>query len=404
MNLLFIVSSFSAGIITVLTSVGIIAYYNISFAVFAIVISIMVLILPLVFQKKLEEKNEDTLSKKDDVVENMKNIFANIEYIRLEQQKSIVENILKPVQSKYSESLISYEKLKSVLAHLINGVLLCVEILVYAVGCYMISLGNIDIAVFVKVVLMISVTKNGVNWLMEGIQSIHDIKNSQKRIKKIMLKGTEDSGKALDGIHNLKLENLSFKYEENNTKITYPYLVLEEKNIYHLVGKNGIGKSTLLKVLGKYYSGYEGSILVNKSQELKDVNEKDWYRLVAYIPQKPLLFHMSIKDNILLGLRDVDWELYEKLMNEFGLKKIEDKMVGFGGEGVSGGEAQSISIVRVLLRKPQMILADEPYNTLDIHRKNTLNNYIDMMKSTTFVIVSHQKFQIERTIMEVHMQ
>ncbi|MCR2046752.1 ABC transporter ATP-binding protein/permease [Acetatifactor muris] len=398
MNLIFIVSYFTAGTITVLASVGIIACYHIGFALMAIVISITVLLLPLLFQKKLERRNDEKLSQKDVVVENMKNIFANVEYIRLEKQKSMVRSILRPVQDRYAGAIISYEKLKSVLTYLVNAVLLCIEILVYGAGCYMISLGNINIAVFVKVVLMISVTKNGVSWLMEGVQSIHDIKNSQKRIETVLLKNEEAKGEALSSLHKIILKNVCFEYEGSNTRIEYPDLVLEEKNVYHLVGINGAGKSTLLKILAKYYYNYEGSILVNGEQKLKDIDERSWYGFLAFIPQKPLLFHMSVRDNILLGNREADRDLYEKLLDDFRIKELEDKTVGFGGEGISGGEAQSISLVRALLRKPQMILADEPYNTLDVSRKEMLNKYIDMMDSTTFIIVSHQVFLTEREI------
>ncbi len=398
MNLVFVVSYFISGIVTILISVGIIARYHIGFAVLSIAISIVVLAVPFLFQKKLEEKNGEKSSQEDDVTETMKNIFANVEYIRLENQKSIVGILLKQVQNRYVEAIISYEKLKTVLTYLVNAVLLCIEILIYAAGCYMISSGNIDIAVFVKVVLMITVTKNGVSWLIEGVQCIHDIKNSRKRIETILLSSGEAAGETLNSLHNLVLKNVCFEYEDSNTKITYPDMVLEEKNVYHLVGKNGTGKSTLLKIFEKYYCDYEGSILVNGEQELKRIDEKDWHDFVAFIPQKPLLFHMSIRENVLLGNKNVDWDLYEKLMEDFGIKEMEDKIVGFEGEGISGGEAQSISIVRALLRKSRMILADEPYNTLDSNRKDVLNQYIDMLDSAAFVIVSHQVFQIKRNI------
>ncbi len=398
MNLVFLVSYFLAGTVTVLVSVGIIACYQVGFAVLAIVISLTVLLLPLLFQKKLEERKEEQFSQKDSLVENMKNIFAGVEYIRLQKQKAIVGSLLRPVQDKYAEAAISYEKLKTVLTYLVNAVLLWIEMFIYAAGCPMISKGSIDLAAFVKVVLMISVTKNGVSWLMEGVQSIHDVKNSRKRIETILLKKDGADGEPLSCLHKLTLRNVCFEYAENNTRIAYPSLALEENKVYHLVGKNGAGKSTLLKILGQHYCGYEGSILVNGKQELKDIDEKDWHRFVAFIPQKPLLFHMSVKDNILFGNRNADWNLYEQLLNDFRLKDIEEKTVGFGGEGISGGEAQSISVVRALLRKPKMILADEPYNTLDANRKNMLNKYIDMLDSTAFLIVSHQAFRIEREI------
>lgn len=339
MNLVFMMSYFIAGTITVLVSVGIIAYYHIGFALMAIVTSATVLNLPLLFQEKLEERNEEKLSRKDDVVENMKNIFANVEYIRLQKQKSIIRSILAPAQDKYAEASISYGKLENVSTYLVNAVLLCIEIGIYAIGCYMISLGKVDLAVFVKVVLMISVTKNGVSWLIEGAQSIHDMKSSRKRIEAVLLTNDRAAGESLIGVHNLILKNVCFAYAQSNAQIAYPDIVLEEKNVYHLVGKNGAGKSTLLKALAKYYFDYEGDIWVNGEQKLKDIDERDWHRFVAFIPQKPLLFHMSVKDNIILGNTDVDWELYERLMNDFRIKEIEDKIVGFGGEGVSGGEA-----------------------------------------------------------------
>lgn len=212
------------------------------------------------------------------------------------------------------------------------------------------------------------------------------------------MKNEEANGEALSSLHKIILKNVCFEYAGSNTRIEYPDLVLEEKNVYHLVGINGAGKSTLLKILAKYYYNYEGSILVNGEQKLKDIDERSWHGFLAFIPQKPLLFHMSIRDNILLGNREADRDLYEKLLDDFRIKELEDKIVGFGGEGISGGEAQSISLVRALLRKPQMILADEPYNTLDVSRKEMLNKYIDMMDSTTFIIVSHQVFLTEREI------
>lgn len=398
MNLVYIVSCFAAGAITVLVSVGVIAHYSVAFAFMSIAGSLIVLTLPLLFQRKLEEKNSEKLVQKDGFVENLKNILANVEYIRLERQKSIVKSILNPVQREYAESMISYEKLETVLSHLVSAVLLYLEMLIYAAGCYMISSDSIDIAVFVKVVLMISVTKNGISWLMEGAQSIHAIKNSRKRIETVLPKGMETGGEPLSCLRHLVLRDVSFEYADSDTRITYPDFVLEGKKVYHLIGKNGAGKSTLLKILEKSYSGYEGDILVNGERNLREIDEKDWHDLVACIPQKPLLFHMSVRDNILLGNRNIDPELYERLINEFGIKEIEDKIVGFGGEGISGGEAQSISIVRAFLRKPRMILADEPYNTLDAHRKNTLNRYMDGLDSTIFVIVSHQTVQLKRRI------
>jgi len=65
---------------------------------------------------------------------------------------------------------------------------------------------------------------------------------------------------------------------------------------------------------------------------------------------------------------------------------------------VSGGQKQRAAVARAMITEPDMILADEPYNTLDANRKNMLNKYIDMLDSTAFLIVSHQAFRIEREI------
>lgn len=390
MNLIFLVSFFMAGIIALAVSMGITAWYSPEFAGLSLLTSTAAVLVPLLFQKRLEKRNEDRLEKKDETVERMKHVFANAEYIRLERHKGIAQCLLKPIQEKYADACIGYDRLQAALAYGITAVMLLIEISIYALGCYLISRGNMDFAVFVKVILLVGVTKNGIHWIVEGVGCIHDIRNSKKRIEKVTLPGTNAENQSLEEIHDIVIDGVSYTYPETDKTIIYPSASLETHNIYHIKGQNGAGKTTLLKILMKYYPDYEGNILVD-GKNLREIRREDWYGLVSYIPQKPVLFHLSVRDNILLGNKNVDNELYEKLLKDFRLKELENKMVGFGGEGISGGEAQSISIVRTLLRKPGVVLADEPYNTLDQERRRIFSQYMNSMEDTLFLVVSHQE-------------
>lgn len=177
-------------------------------------------------------------------------------------------------------------------------------------------------------------------------------------------------------------------------------LNLEAGELYCLLGPSGSGKTTLLNIMGGLIKPTIGDIYID-GQNIVNLKDKDLTDLrvekVGYIFQNyNLIPFLTVKENILLQQKlkkkknkDV-MELYESLVNELGIKEIENKYV----DCLSGGQQQRVAIARCLIMKPAIILADEPTGNLD---KENTNKFIKLVKdlmrksSTTFVIVTHDE-------------
>ncbi len=397
MNLIYFCSFLGAGLLTTVISVCLIAYHSPLFSILSVLFCCISILLPLHFQKKLEEKREKTLKARDGVSEILRNIFANIEYIRLEKQKNMLGYLLTPKQKYFADTTMNYQKSNILMGCLLNIVMLSAEAVVYMCGCWAIGKQIMDYNILVYIILMTSVTRNGIYWLIEALSCVHDIRSASNRMRSLEINSDADRIEKVETINEITIHNVSYTYEETKEKLAYANMCFKHNVVYWLKGKNGTGKSTLLKILTGFYPNYDGEIKVNGCN-FKAINLDEWRQKVGYIPQKPVLFRMTVKENILFGNSSIDNTLYEQLMTMFRLKEIEEKVVEFNGTGISGGEAQCVSIIRELLRKPKILLVDEPFNTLDADRKDIFCKYISKMTDTMFIIVSHHNFLLDREV------
>lgn len=158
----------------------------------------------------------------------------------------------------------------------------------------------------------------------------------------------------------IKIEKLKKLYG-NRTVLDIPELEIRNGECVILVGHNGSGKSTLLKILAGTENKTEGNIIIDGQ--------------IYYLPQQSLPFNKSVKSNLLYcleGNRKEKHELCNKLLDAFSLKHLENK----NAKTLSGGECQRLALSRVLCRKGDVILLDEPSSAADITGRELINNII----------------------------
>lgn len=185
----------------------------------------------------------------------------------------------------------------------------------------------------------------------------------------------------------IELKNLSKSF--NNPILKNVNLKLNCGNIYILKGISGSGKTTLLNILSGLDKDYEGNILIN-GKDLKKFKNKDlsnYQSNIGYIMQKSLLFkNLNILDN--LKIIDNNCSQINNLTKHFNVNNILNNMPST----ISGGERQRIALIRSLLKKHKIIIADEPTSSLD--RVNSLNfvNYLkDIDYSDKIIIIATHK-------------
>jgi ABC-type multidrug transport system fused ATPase/permease subunit len=164
-----------------------------------------------------------------------------------------------------------------------------------------------------------------------------------------------------------------------------------------LVGPSGCGKSTLLSALLGLLTPESGSILVG-DVELAELNPEEWRARLAWVPQRPHLFHASVADNVRVGRRDASSDEVWAAISDAGLADVvanlpagPDTILGDRGAGLSAGERQRLALAHAFLRDAPLLLLDEPTAGLDGHTEQEIVRSIRRLAhGRTVVLVAHR--------------
>lgn len=197
--------------------------------------------------------------------------------------------------------------------------------------------------------------------------------------------------------NDLVIENLSFSYDEKQI-LDNLNINLEKGVTLGIGGESGKGKSTLLKLLMRYFDPDQGRILFDKTN-LKDYSETELHSLESVMEQKTFIFADTIKNNISLKNEKISQEDIEKAAEAASLSEwiesLPDKYetkIGGQNRGVSDGEKQRIGLARVFLHDAPLLLLDEPTSSLDyLNEQKILHTIKHISEGKTTIVVSHRE-------------
>lgn len=170
-----------------------------------------------------------------------------------------------------------------------------------------------------------------------------------------------------------------------------------------LVGHSGAGKSTIVKLLLRLHEPTSGHIIID-GQDIQKVSQDSLRENIALVPQDPVLFHRTIRENIRYGnpkASDMDVEEAAKLAHcdEF-IRELShgyDTFVGERGIKLSGGERQRIAIARAILKNPPILVLDEATSSLDSHSELLIQDALDkLMEGKTVIAIAHRLSTIRK--------
>ncbi|KAJ3037366.1 Multidrug resistance protein 1 [Rhizophlyctis rosea] len=206
----------------------------------------------------------------------------------------------------------------------------------------------------------------------------------------------------------LTFKNIWFAYPTRTSQLVLKGLdlVIEPGKTIALVGSSGSGKSTIVSLLERFYDPLYGEILVDGTP-LKDIDLQKWRTQVGYVGQEPVLFDLSIRENIAYGAAEPDKVTEEMIIaaareanvEEF-VKRLPqgyDTMVGSRSSAqLSGGQRQRIAIARALLQDPRILLLDEATSALDSQSEHLVQEALDrIMENRTAIVVAHRLSTIQ---------
>ncbi len=276
------------------------------------------------------------------------------------------------------------------------------NIAIVAGGVYLAAEGEITMGAIIASMILNGRVISPVSQLVGLLIRFDKTMLSLKNLDDVMKMPLEKEDKTYISRPNLKgeivLKNLNFSYrEQNHQTIKNLNLKINEGEKIAILGKIGSGKSTLLKLIMNLYEPTNGSVLID-GVDTRQIDPIDLRHAVGCVPQEPFLFMGTIKDNITIGEQYVSDEELINVSKIAGLDDFLGKheagfdlMVGERGEGLSGGERQSVTLARALVSNPSILMLDEPTNAMDRQTEKAFISKIEkIIKNKTLVIVTHK--------------
>lgn len=197
----------------------------------------------------------------------------------------------------------------------------------------------------------------------------------------------------------ISMDKITFTHDEGQGDTLFHDFSLDIKpgEKIGLVGASGSGKTTLTKLLLRFADIDSGKITID-GQDISEVTQASLRAKIAYVPQEPLLFHRSVRENIAYGRPDAtDAEIEEAAKKAgaydfiIGLKDGFDTMVGERGIKLSGGQRQRVAIARAILKDAPILVLDEATSALDSESEALIQKSLEtLMENRTSIVIAHR--------------
>lgn len=325
--------------------------------------------------------------------------YETVKYFRRERSEA----------NRYDQLLASYEK--SALASQSSlSVLNLGQSAIIATGLVIITFlavddveqGNLTIGSFVLInsyLIQLYLPLNFLGFVYRELkQSFLDMENMFQLKTEVNEVQEPDNPKELSGsIDSIDFKSVDFSYGDERKILKNLSFSVKSGQSLGVVGPTGSGKSTIGRLLFRFYDVNGGSIELNKVN-IKDIEQEKLRSKIAMVPQDTIMFNNTLRYNISYGLEDAsDEEIRHALkiscLDEFisQLPDGLDTLVGERGLKLSGGERQRVALARVCLLKPDIIVFDEATSALDSETESIVQNYImEYFSHSAKIIIAHR--------------
>ena len=231
--------------------------------------------------------------------------------------------------------------------------------------------------------------------IRQGITDLSSLLEVMK-INPEIVDGHDAKGLKIKG-GEIKFRNVSFSYEKDREILQNLSFTINSGTSTAIVGPTGAGKSTLSKLLFRFYDVTEGSILLD-DQDIRNITQNSLRQNIGVVPQDTVLFNDTIRYNIKYGRLDASDDDIYKVIDQAQLTDFIsdlpdglDTIVGERGLKLSGGEKQRVAIARTLLKSPPILILDEATSALDTLTESEIKGALDnLSQKRTSLIIAHR--------------
>ncbi len=201
----------------------------------------------------------------------------------------------------------------------------------------------------------------------------------------------------------ITLDHVSFRYEDGPAVLSDLTFEVQPTERIAIVGHTGAGKTTLVKLLLRFHDPQRGAVKIDET-DIRDATLQSFRRHIGWVHQDTLLFGMSVEENIALGCPDAEAEeireVAVRVHADGFIRELPDgydTVLGQDGLTLSGGQRQRIALARALLRRPRILILDEPVTGLDARTRQLVEaTWMSCDNSATTLVICHRLEEMER--------
>ena len=371
---------------------------------FAIIVmmTIISIVLVFIFKQPYKKINEEQMQQSSilnsEIIEGLcavETIKGNAnEDIELE---SIEREYIKSLRISYKEGMLS--NVQGTISSVISG---AGNLVMLYVGIMQVINNSLTLGSYMAFMTLAGYFMDPIGNLVSLQLSIQEANISMKRLSEIMDYEREQQSERqyqeitqIDG--DIKLNHVTFGYGNRKPALDDVSFTIEKGQKVALVGASGSGKSTIAKLLLKYYEPQSGDITID-GMDISEYRNDDIRRAVSYVPQNIELFSKSIYDNIRVTRQSATLDEVREAAkaadaHEF-IKRLPMQYYTYleeAGNGLSGGEKQRIALARAFLKENQFYIMDESTSNLDFATENIIFDMIyNKFRKKTMLIIAHR--------------
>lgn len=387
-------------IIEVITSFVLIMSLDVQLSIVIIIIQLFVILIQFKLNEYLEKNSENLRGNYIEVIEKLNEIILNIKNIAL-------INAEKYALRKYRDSSISNFKQENKSNIMSIGIFSGIEVLnnvttclILLIGGYKVINGSMTIGVLVSFIQFATLFTSPLRELMSIPSQLSEDKASiiavTTILKEIDCKNNPNINKLSD-ISQIIIRNLNFSYNINNNIFNSANVVFKKNEINFIIGKSGIGKSTLVKLILGINKCNRDTVLLGEF-DINDLEFEHISDIITWVPQEPIILKDTIRNNITFGIDIPEKKLIEVCRDMEIIDFINSQEEGFEttldeyGDNVSVGQKHRICLARALLQNKPILIIDEATAGLDKETEYVIRERISpYLEDKIVIIITHSK-------------
>lgn len=355
-----------------------------------------------IFNKKMKNVNRKIYSQLGEFNAGLENSLSGIRVVKAFANEEFEKKIFEGMIQNYRKNKLAFYKTMATSSSFNYVLMRLITLTSLVFGAYFTIKGELTTGELVGFVLLANTFVKPIERINTMVEMYPKGFAGFKRFNEELARkpAIVDSPNAKVAPHfngNIHYDNVSFEYDDGRPVLENINLEIKAGEMVAFVGPSGAGKTTLINLLPRFYDTTKGLISID-GVNIKDYTLSSLRSQIGTVQQDVFLFNGTIRENVLYGKLDASDEEVERAIEAAKLKEVIEEFpegletpIGERGVKLSGGQKQRLSIARIFLKNPSILILDEATSALDTQTEQFIQNSFDeLSKGRTTLVIAHR--------------